>query len=69
MRVDTHISGSRCVIWRTSEHYIDVRHTQDPTYDIAECVRSGQVYRREHVYVADGAPAHVAQLIREELLC
>lgn len=67
LRVDLHISGSRCVIWRHGQHYIDVR--RGPHYDTAECVRNGRVYRYVRI---NPSPAYAARqvisLIREELL-
>lgn len=67
LRVETHISGSRCVIWRTKEHYIDVRKT--PRCEIAECVRNGHVYRRVPLSLNTlHAAEEVIVLIREELL-
>ena len=66
MRVDTTIAGSRCVIYKHREHYIDVRH-HSPRYELAECVRGGQVYRRHHIDLAQDAPAQLMQLVREEM--
>ena len=25
LRIETHYAGSRCVVWRNREHYVDVR--------------------------------------------
>lgn len=70
LRVDTHISGSHCVVWKTSEHYLDCRkgatRAGTPVTNI-EAVRNGQVYRRRQVVDAQ-APEQVIQMIREELL-
>ena len=68
LRVETHYAGSRCVVWRNREHYVDVRKdTRSDRYEVAECVRYGQVYRRVHIDMAHDAPNQLLQLIREEL--
>lgn len=70
LRVDTHISGSHCVVWKNSQHYLDCRKGKTragtPVTNI-EAVRNGQVYRRKQV-VDDAAPEQVIQMIREELM-
>lgn len=69
LRVETHYSGSRCVVWKHREHYIDVRQDYRSTrYETAECVRNGQVYRRAAIDLANDAPQQLVQLIKEELL-
>ena len=69
LRIDTHISGSHCVVWRTREHYLDCRKSTTragtPVTNI-EAVRNGQVYRRKQVLDTE-APEHIVQMIREEL--
>ena len=58
------IGGSRIVVSRTAEHYIDVRKdTRRDRCDRAECVRSGHVYRSVPVT----KPEQVVELIKEEL--
>lgn len=69
LRVDTHISGAHCVVWKNKEHYIDCRKSMTygtPTTTI-ECVRNGQVYKRLGVLDAQ-APEKIIELMREELV-
>ncbi len=69
LRVETHYSCSRCVIWKHREHYIDVRQDHRSTrYETAECVRNGRVYRLVIIDLAKDAPAQVMALVREELI-
>ena len=71
LRVETHYSGSRCVIWRTQEHYIDVQANRSLSgkQDIAECVRNGHVYKRVGLSPDPAIAAEeVIQLMRKELL-
>ena len=63
LKVETHYSGARCVIWRNSEHYIDVRKDVRTRLDIAECVCQGRVYRRVFI----DAPEELIELMYEEL--
>lgn len=69
LRVDTHISGSHCVVWKTPQHYLDCRsgatRAGTPVTNI-EAVRNGQVYRRKQVLDSE-APEHIVQMVREEL--
>lgn len=68
MKVDTHISGSHCVVWKHREHYIDCRKGSiysTPATNI-EVVRNGQVCRRLSVLDTE-APETIARLMREEL--
>lgn len=68
MRVSTHHAGSPVVVWKTSEHYIDVRSSSpSPYYHSIEIVRNGQVYHRELVQVHK-APERICELMREKLL-
>lgn len=70
LQVDTHISGSHCVVWKTPQHYLDCRRGMTragtPVTNI-EAVRNGQVYRCRQVLDLE-APEHIIQMIREELL-
>lgn len=71
LRVDTHYSGSRCVIWRNKEHYIDVIKNVGPNQnqDRAECVRRGQVYKRLWLHTDPAiASVELIQLMRQELM-
>ena len=65
LQVDRHISGSSCVVWQNSEHYLDARRTYTGSTDI-EIVRRGQVYHRELGRERD-APARIVTLMREKL--
>lgn len=69
LRVDTHISGSHCVVWKTSQHYLDCRKGKTragtPVTNI-EAVCRGHVYLRKQVLDAE-APEQIIQMIREEL--
>lgn len=68
MKVETHIGGAHCVIWRTREHYIDCRKdARRPHLTCIEVVRNGQVYLRDTVENAF-APERVAHYMREEML-
>ncbi len=65
MRSSRDIGGSKIVIWRNREHYIDVKNDVRPDrIPVAECVRNGRVYRRTGVT----KPEQVIKLIKEELL-
>ena len=66
MRVATHHAGSPVVVWKTSEHYIDVRMSPTAYHQIIEIVRNGQVYRRELVHVRQ-APKRICELMKEKL--
>lgn len=69
LRVDTHISGSHCVVWKTPEHYLDCRSGTTPwgtQVTSIEAVRNGRVYRRKQVLDTE-APEQIIQMIREEL--
>lgn len=69
LRIDTHISGSHCVVWKSREHYLDCKRgatrAGTPVTNI-EAVRNGQVYRRKQVLDME-APEHIIQMIKEEL--
>ena len=69
LHVDTHISGSHCVVWKNPQHYLDCRkgNARDgtPVTNI-EAVRGGQVYLRKQV-LDSAAPEEIIQMIREEL--
>lgn len=64
-----HISGSRLVILRNLEHYIDVRYGRHDNFDEVECVRRGRVYRRECIATwHDDCADRLLKIIKEELL-
>lgn len=68
LKVDTHISGSYCVVWRTREHYLDCRSVQAPwrtLFTRIEAVRNGQVYRKLLVPI-DISPETIIKVMREE---
>lgn len=69
LHVDTHISGSHCVVWKNSQHYLDCRKGKTragtPVTNI-EAVRGGQVYRHKQVLDSE-APEEIIRMIREEL--
>lgn len=66
MKVDTHISGSQCVVWRTKEHYIDARRdARRPHLTFIEVVRNGRVYLRDTVGLCD-TPKRIVELMRSE---
>ena len=67
MHVDTHISGSYCVIWKTKEHYIDCRKSSSERFTDIECVRNGQVYIYAQVH-NEAAPEYVLKLVKQQLL-
>lgn len=64
MRV-THHAGSRLVIWKHREHYIDVARMRGGE-EVAECVRNGQVYLRVPLH-REQAPEELIQLMKREL--
>lgn len=67
LRVDTHIAGSKVVVWRNREHYIDAREDyRFPKYNFIEVVHSGRVRIRELVHV-DASPERIIELMRNEL--
>jgi hypothetical protein len=67
MQVDSHIAGSRCVIYKNKNHYIDVR-TYSTYFELAECVKQGHVYKKVVIYLKDDAPHQVMSLVKEELI-
>jgi Zn ribbon nucleic-acid-binding protein len=67
MQVDSHIAGSRCVIYKNKNHYIDVR-THSTNFEVAECVKQGHVYKTVSIYLKDDAPYQVIKLVKEELI-
>jgi hypothetical protein len=66
MRVNTTTAGSRCVIYKNREHYIDVRH-HSPQCELADFVLRGQVYKRVFIDLTEDAPRQLMQLVREEM--
>lgn len=66
MKVDTHISGSHCVVWKHKEHYLDCRVHGD-TMTLIEAVRNGHVYRREFAFNKE-APEVIIRTIKQELV-
>lgn len=69
LRVETHYSGSHCVVWKTREHYLDCRGGRSPAgtpVTHIEAVRNGHVYRRKTVLNTE-APEAIVQMMREEL--
>ena len=66
LRVETHIAGSHCVVWKDREHYMECRR-HDETTTLIECVWQGQVYRRK-VIGNTWAPEMIIQIAKEELL-
>jgi len=67
LRVDTHIGGSFCVVWKNREHYLDARrYYGDCDFTAIELVDSGQVYYRENV-PNRRAPERIIKLMRERL--
>ena len=66
MRVATHHAGSPVVVWKTSEHYIDVRISPAAHHHSIEIVRNGRVYHRELVHVRQ-APKRICELMKEKL--
>lgn len=70
MKVDTNISGSHCVVWKHSEHYLDCRKGTTPwgtPVTNLEAVRNGQVYRRTQVPDTE-APETISNWMKEELV-
>lgn len=66
MRVDTHISGSHCVVWLGRDHYIDARKdTRRPHLTFIELVRNGQVYLRDTVDNTF-APERITHYMKEQ---
>lgn len=68
LRVETHYSGSHCVVWKSREHYLDCRSGELPwgtPVTRIEAVRNGQVYRRKTVLNSE-APEQIVQMMREE---
>lgn len=69
MRVDHHIGGSHCVVWKHQQHYLDCRKTLSyggTSATTIEAVRNGQVYRSIQV-LDDIAPETIIKWIKEEL--
>lgn len=70
LKVDRHISGSYCVIYKNKEHYIDCRkfYVYDTEVTYIECVLNGQVYKRLKALNTE-APEIIINLIKELFLC
>lgn len=69
MRVDKHINGSHCVVWKHREHYLDCQKTLSyggTSATTIEAVRNGRVYRSIQV-LDDIAPETIIKWIKEEL--
>jgi hypothetical protein len=66
MRVNTTTSGSRCVIYKHRDFYVDVKHYSE-NYELADFVHYGQVYRRVFIDLTKDAPRQLMQLVREEM--
>jgi hypothetical protein len=66
MRVNTTTAGSRCVIYKNRDFYVDVKH-YSPRYELADFVLRGQVYRRVFIDLTKDAPRRLMQLVREEM--
>ena len=65
MKVETHISGSRCVVFKTNEHYLDARtDVRRPWLTFIEIVRNGRVYLRDTVDNVH-APERIAYYMKE----
>lgn len=69
LTVRTDIGGSKLVIFKHLEHYIDVKATGRPLahFTYIECVRQGRVYLRDTV-PDHCAPERIVELMRQELL-
>lgn len=66
-QVHTHFAGSKVVVMRSSERYIDVRRDRRaPDFSFIECVSRGHV--QHHESVPDyRAPERIVQLMKEWL--
>ena len=44
LQVDTHISGSHCVVWKNSQHYLDCRSGTTSWAELAHFLELCYVY-------------------------